>query len=154
MADGWLFWICTLLCLVPSAFAANAAYKKHAEAKVTCGRIPEKYYNVSMRNLIPRFRVISTCDQSKPELAHNASNLVDGLDWTWWQSTAALNRANITIDMEGPNRKVSDSLAFSMKAVKDQWRLLPNWFPLRSFCSSYFEAVNVCWGSFFCKERF
>ena len=106
MAALWFSWSCAILCLIPSVFAVNAAYKKNVEAKITCGRPKENYYAVSMRDRTPRHRVLSTCDQSKPEYAHNASAVVDGDYKTWWQSTAAVKRANITIDLEGPNRKV------------------------------------------------
>ncbi|XP_048583639.1 laminin-like protein epi-1 [Nematostella vectensis] len=87
----------------PSQGTANVAFMKQAEAQITCGlRAREKYFAVSQMSQSPRNRVESTCDAYDPELSHNASNLVDNNESTWWQSTASVGTANITIRLTGP----------------------------------------------------
>ncbi|KAK3731434.1 hypothetical protein QZH41_013619, partial [Actinostola sp. cb2023] len=84
---------------------ANAAFKKIIVAQKTCGSPSEKYYYVSQTETRPRLRQPSICDSSNSTFAHNASYLVDGDFNTFWQSTAMVNRANITIDLTGPMHK-------------------------------------------------
>jgi len=84
----------------------NAAYRKNVAAEKTCGSPKEKYFKVTENDYVPRKRTLSVCDVLNATLAQNASYLVDGDLNTFWQSTAMVMRANITIDLTGPIHKV------------------------------------------------
>lgn len=84
----------------------NTAHRKNVVAEKTCGAVREKYYKVSETELPPMLRYHNFCDASNPDEAHNATNLVDGDMKLFWQTTAMVNRANITIDLTGPIHKV------------------------------------------------
>lgn len=86
--------------------ANNAAYKKQVSASKTCGSPLEYYHTVDQKSISPRRRELFTCDASDRKLAHPPSHMVDENTTTFWQSTASLDTANITIDLRGPHRKV------------------------------------------------
>ena len=87
-------------------WAGNAALFKPTTANATCGSPSEKFYSVVERNKSPRNRIQSTCDASQSHLSHNASDMVDGNNATWWQSPASVDKVSITIDLRGEYQKV------------------------------------------------
>lgn len=86
----------------------------------------EKYFKVTENDKVPRQRTLSYCDASNASLAQNASYLVDGNLATFWQSTAMVMRANITIDLNGSIHKVKH------KTVSTTSRIIMN---VNLFCS-------------------
>lgn len=102
MATSLSVFICLLFAvthLVLLTQAANVALWKPVEANKTCGSPAEEYYPVSQRQESPRNRKSFTCNALITSESHNATNLVDGNLSSWWQSSASLDKASITIDL-------------------------------------------------------
>ncbi|KAK2550366.1 Laminin-like protein epi-1 [Acropora cervicornis] len=93
----WLLFAVTHLVLLTQA--ANVALWKPVEANKTCGSPAEEYYPVSQRQESPRDRKSFTCNALITSESHNATNLVDGNFSSWWQSSASVDKASITIDL-------------------------------------------------------
>lgn len=108
MATSLSVFICLLFAvthLVLLTQAANVALWKPVEANKTCGSPAEEYYPVSQRQESPRDRKSFTCNALITSESHNATNLVDGNFSSWWQSSASVDKASITIDL-GRREKV------------------------------------------------
>lgn len=108
MATSLIVFICLLFAvnhLVLLTQAANVALWKPVEANKTCGSPAEEYYPVSQRQESPRDRTSFTCNALITRESHNATNLVDGNFSSWWQSSASVDKASITIDL-GRREKV------------------------------------------------
>ena len=108
MATSLSVFICLLFAvthLVLLTQAANVALWKPVEANKTCGSPAEEYYPVSQRQESPRDRRSFTCNALITSESHNATNLVDGNFSSWWQSSASVDKASITIDL-GRREKV------------------------------------------------
>ncbi len=105
-ASLWLFLFANSL-LIRSSFAVNAAFNKSVEAEPSCGvNKSELFYHISENRLLPFKRNISTCDQSKLNLAHPPKAIADENFATFWQSKGGEDKARITIDLSGLYQKV------------------------------------------------
>ncbi|XP_068694373.1 laminin subunit beta-1-like isoform X2 [Montipora foliosa] len=105
-------WVTVLICLLFTVAhlvlltePSNVAFLKPVYATATCGSPSEQYFSISQRNEKPRDRNESTCNALDASNSHNASDLVDGKFLTWWQSPAAIDKVNITIDLHGRRGK-------------------------------------------------
>lgn len=108
MATLLTVFICLLFAVIHLVLltqAANVALWKRVEANKTCGSPAEEYYNVAQRQLSPRDRRPLICNALIPSESHNATKLVDGNFSSWWQSSASVDKAFITIDL-GRSKKV------------------------------------------------
>ena len=109
-------WVTVLICLLFTVAhlvlltePSNVAFLKPVNATATCGSPSEQYFSISQRNEKPRDRNESTCNALDASNSHNASDLVDGKFLTWWQSPAAIDKVNITIDLHGRRGKVRNT---------------------------------------------
>eukprot|EP00794_Sanderia_malayensis_P009566 gene9566-10555_t len=108
MAAAWkgLSILCSLLQLVVlSISATNLALHRNIDANVTCGSPPELFYESSQGDKPVSERVASTCNASSAINSHPPSYLLDGSNYTFWQTKAGVDVAYITIDLRSIAQK-------------------------------------------------